>query len=432
MILWASRRLAFGGGRRRRARIRRLRGGIIGLALSLVPLTVVVHVAEGMIQGITARYLETGTGHLRLESRLPATPEQSDAAVLSALSAPGVVSALPERQGLGLLRTAAGSSGVQIRGLPADALERDRGLAGYLRLDSGSFDLSQPEFAVLGLGLAQDLGVVPGDEVRILTVRRSGTGSLLPRVSRFQVTGIVSSGYRELDKLWVFVGLDRSRSILPDDSATELVSIKIDDPFVLSNPLISRNEARGNEILQAIHSRISPDWRLSTWFELERSQYMNFLGTKNMLVFIMVIILLVAAVNITSTMINLVAERQQEFAILKAIGASPWTISRIVIIIGCLSGLIGILFGLTAGSLCVLFINEIIHGVERILNLFASPGTEIQIINPEFYLERIPVMLLPGQLALQGGLALLMSLLASLLPALRAAGMRPAALFRRD
>lgn len=432
MILWASRRLAFGGGQRQKLKLRRLRGGIIGLALSLVPLTIVLHVAEGMIQGITARYLETGTGHLRIEARLNMDASRMDQMAEDLLQLDQVTAAVPERQGLGLVRTDQGSSGVQIRALPSDAFERDKGLSIYLEVEEGEFRLTEEQDLVIGLGLAQELGVKVGDEVRLMTVRRSSNGGLLPRISRFELKGIVSSGYRELDKLWVFIPLERGRSILPQDQSVDFISLKLEDPFILSNPLIQRDPERGIEFLRTVQNHLGFDWRVLTWFELERSQYMSFLGTKNMLVFIMIIILLVAAVNIATTMINLVAERQQEFAVLKALGANPWTVAGIVVTIGSLSGLIGIVLGLGLGSLCVVFINEIIAGIEAVLNLFASSGSEIQIINPEFYLERIPVLLLPEYLLMQGGLALLLSLLASLIPAIRATHMHPMILFRRD
>ncbi len=433
MVFRTALRLALGGGGRRKGTWRRLRGGIIGLALSLVPLTVVLHVSEGMIQGITARFLETGTGHIRIQTRRSLDYEAIDFAV-SQLEGhiEGIRNISIEHQGIGLIRSDRGNSGVQIRGVPSDWYSADPGIRQYLRVDSGDFDLTGQDSLVLGLGLSEQLGVMVGDELRILTVRRGAAGGLLPRVTRFRVTGIVSSGYRDLDRLWAFIPLDRSRSLLPGESGNQSIVVKLDDPFILENPLITRDFQEGRKILGEIRARLSSDWRVLTWFELEQAQYMNFLGTKNMLVFIMVIILLVAGVNIASTMISLVTERQQEFAILQSLGAHPVTIGQIVLVIAGISGTAGIVLGLGMGTICVIFINEIILGIETLLNLFAPSASHVQIINPEFYLERIPVVVLPAQILVLGGAAGLISVISSLIPALKAARIRPGVLFRRD
>lgn len=432
MIITTALRLALGGGPRRKGTLKRLRGGILGLALSLIPLTIVVHVTEGMIQGITSRFLETGTGHIRLVSRQPQSEDslQDLAQRLSGLD--GVTATHVEHQGLGLIRSDRGNSGVQIRGVNQSWFDQDPSIQRYLDVVVGTFDVTTEDSLVLGQGLAEELEVGPGDEVRILSVRRGAAGSLLTRVTRFTVQGIVSSGYRDLDRLWAFIPLGRARTILPGDSGNSFVTLKIQDPFVLDNPLINRNTQLGQALVREIRGQLNAEWRLFTWFDLERSQYMNFLGTRDMLVFIMVVILLVAGVNIASTMINLVAERQEELAVLKALGASPWTLGRIIFTIAGVSGALGILAGLSLGSLGVVFINEILLVIEWIMNIFASPGEQIQILNPEFYLESIPVILLPGQILLLGLAAGIMTFISSALPTLKAMSIPPAVLYRRE
>ena len=432
MIVSTALRLALGGGPRRRGTLKRLRGGILGLALSLIPLTIVVHVTEGMIQGITSRFLETGTGHIRLASRQPQSEEALQDLAQRLTSLDGVLVAHVEHQGLGLIRSDWGNSGVQIRGIDQSWFDNDPSIQRYLDLIAGSFDVTGEDFLVLGQGLAEELEVQLGDQVRILSVRRGAAGSLLTRVTRFTVQGIVSSGYRDLDRLWAFIPLSRARTILPGDSGNSFITLKIQDPFVLDNPLMSRNPHIGQELVRDIRRQLTADWRLFTWFDLERSQYMNFLGTRDMLVFIMVVILLVAGVNIASTMINLVAERQEELAVLKALGASPWTLGRIIFTIAGVSGALGIVAGLGLGALGVVFINEILLGIEWMMNIFASPGEQIQILNPEFYLESIPVILLPMQLFVLGLAAGIMTFIFSALPTLKAMSIPPAVLYRRE
>ena len=123
--------------------------------------------------------------------------------------------------------------------MPAEAWGEDEGLRRYVSVEAGSFDLSGEDNVVLGRALAEDLGVEPGDPVRLLTVRPLEGGAFLPRVSRFTVTGIISTGYQELDQLWVFMPLDRGMRVLPPGSSRQLLGIKITDPYALPNPLFS-------------------------------------------------------------------------------------------------------------------------------------------------------------------------------------------------
>ncbi|KGE70737.1 ABC transporter permease [Spirochaeta lutea] len=423
-------RITLGSGARRKGSLTRLRGGVIGVGLSIVPLIVVLHVSDGMIQGITARYIEVGSGHIQLQSRFAVEPQELSATLDSLAGIPGVVRAQPERRGLGLLRGDLGNSGVQIRGVEPEWYRDDPGVRQYLSLEEGEFRLGEDDL-LIGTALARELGVGVGDEVRLLTVRRGATGALLPRVSRFVVRGLVSSGYRELDRLWVFIQRQRGLEILHESSSSDQITLKIDDPFTLPNPLLSRNSQAGQSVLEEIARVLSPQWRMVTWYDAERAQIMNFIATKNMLLVIMVVILLVAAVNVSSTMINLVEERRKELITLKSLGASPAWVMGVVLLGGGVSGGLGIILGGTAGMLCSLWINEILRGIEWVINTALFWQESIQIINPEFYLERIPVTPLVGDTLLLLAAALGVSVLASLFPALRAARLRPAEVFQK-
>ena len=188
-----ARRFLFGG-RRIRAFSRRVRGGVIGVGLGLVPLVVVLQVADGMIAGITARYLETGSYHIQGVARRAFTPDELDAIVARARAVAGVAVAAPERQGVGLASAADRRTAVTIRAVAPDLFDLDAGLRRYIEVRSGAWDLTTPQSIVLGEQVARRLGVAVGDEVRILTARTLASGRLLPRTSGFVVRGIVSSG----------------------------------------------------------------------------------------------------------------------------------------------------------------------------------------------------------------------------------------------
>jgi lipoprotein-releasing system permease protein len=441
---------------------RRIRGGVLGIALSLIPLVVVFVVANGMISGITVRFLETGTYHLQLVARGDSDLESMEILSGDIRMLPGVRSAYPEIQGLALLAGGRGHNGVQIRGIDPAMRENDPGFQRYMELIDGDFDLSEGRSLLIGEYLAAQLELAPGDPVRIITTRSDRSSRSLPRVSRFTVAGVVSSGYRELDSLWVFMSASDALRIIPPGEAREIIGVKIEDPFSVepaagdlgfvniagaesggASGMAGEDESEVSEspILSDIREIIDQNWRVYSWFDLERSQYMSFITTRNLLLFIMVLIVLVAAVNISAAMIMLVLEKQEEIAMLKALGWGRGPILRVFILAGGITGTIGTLIGLSLGTLAAYNVNLIIALIESAINAVGYVSTvlfspaegyiPLQLFNPDFYLSSIPVEVKIGDLAIMAGVSVLLSLIMSLLPARRAVKLRPLELLHR-
>ncbi len=185
---------------------RYLRGSVAGIALSLVPLLVVMEVSTGMIEGITARLLEAGTGHLQAALPPATGVAEMEALARGASRLPGVTAAVAERQGTALLVSAEASAGITLRCIEAGAFREDRGLSSTVTATEGSLDLSEPGSILLSGSLARSLGVRAGGRVSVLTASgSSGTG--LPRITPATVAGIYETGYQELDKLMAFAPL---------------------------------------------------------------------------------------------------------------------------------------------------------------------------------------------------------------------------------
>ncbi len=435
--------------------LRRIRGGIFGICLSLVPMVLVFQVANGMIEGISSRYIETGTYHVQawpvsfnfnrpeeLQEKLAQGQKK-----LEALDSAVFV-------GQELRMTVLGSSSSQSLGLSLRAVEpslmNDPGFVNYIKLDEGSLDLSDPQTALIGREAARLLGLKTGDDLRILTTSTDGMG-MAPRMSRFKIGGIVSCGYQELDKLWCFINIERGIRIMPASSRESFLALKIDQPYRLTNPLFANQETLAAaqasvdpdkpDLIESIRRSLGRGWRLYTWYELQEAQYLNFVTTRNLLIFIMVLMVVIASVNIWSTMIMMVLEKQQEIAILKSMGASPRAISLIFIIGGGVTGAAGALLGLFLGVIISLGVNEIITVMEFLANLFfnfvailqgkADSFMSLQFFNPAFYLERIPITIHFGDLLLMFLLTVGLSTVVAFLPSRRAGRMRPLEIMRR-
>ncbi|MDR2588982.1 MAG: FtsX-like permease family protein, partial [Spirochaetales bacterium] len=406
--------------------LRRIRGAVLSVALSLIPLVVVMEVSDGMIQGITARYLELGTYHFQAIASSQAAPGTGEEAAARLRAAPGVTLAVRERQGVALAYSKKGRGGVTLRALPPDMWQKDAGLRRYMEIREGAFDLSGPDCAVLGAELAARLGVGSGDEVKVLTTRSFAEEGLMPRVTTFTVKGVVSTGYQEMDKLWLYIPLERGERIMTRETSREIVGIKVEKPF-------GDLEAYTKTILW----NLPQGFRLYTWSALEHAQYLSFTTTRYLLIFIMALIICVAAVNIFSSLVMLQIEKREEIAILKSLGMPGREISRVFILLGFFVGVCGTFLGIAAGLAISLSINEIIAGAESFINsgldvlaaIFFVPegGLEekIRIFNPQFYLEYIPIQINLTELTLAAGFSLLVTLLAAWLPSRGAGKIRP-------
>ncbi|GAB1481204.1 hypothetical protein MASR2M78_00190 [Treponema sp.] len=312
---------------------RYLRGAALGIALSLVPIVVTLVVADGMIQGITERYLELGIGHVQIYPRKAGIEIASIAPVISNME--GVRGAWSEKQGLGILVGKKGKTGASIRAITPGFLQ-DEGTARYLRLISGEMNLQGEKDVLLGEELAHKAGVELGDTVRLMTVR-SANGKTVPRISTFRVSGIVSSGYRELDALWFLVRYDVGTELLASRS---FLSVKLDNPY-----------KKVEDQALAFQDKLGIGYAVYTWKELQHAQFSSYASTRQLLLFIMALVVIVAAINVSSATSMLVVERRRDIAILKSFGVNAQKTSSIFVFGALLSGLVGSLLGLTIGLL---------------------------------------------------------------------------------
>jgi lipoprotein-releasing system permease protein len=397
---------------------RYLRGAAAGIALSLVPIIVTLIVADGMIRGITDRFIELGTGHLQvydfadeggLEARIP---------LLSEIR--GFRGAWRERRGLGVVIGGQAKRGAAIRTVDSSFWEEEGSAAYMVSVEGSLFPRTDREVA-LGQTLAEEIGVRAGDTVRIMTVRDMD-GRPVPRITVFTVAGIVSSGYRELDALWCIATIEGGERALGSDAGRTYLLVKIEDPY-----------HGADQFSAALRQKLGPAYGVYTWGELQQAQYSSYESTRQLLLFIMALIVVVAAVNVSSATSMLVIERQRDIAVLKASGAGQGDAAAIFIMGGFLTGLCGAVLGIGAGLLVGISINPLVHGLEGALSFFSAlfRGGEVKILDPGYYLENIPVIVDWTAVFLIGFFTVFCSVIASWIPAHRAGRLKPLDLFRK-
>ena len=250
---------------------RYFRGAVLGIAISLVPLIVVMEVSTGMIEGITARLLEVGTYHLQL-ALPPDTTVAPLADLADAISAvPGVVAAVPERQGTALLVSSRGAAGVSIRFVPPDVFARDSGFRSFASVHAGSSDLSRTDTLLASSAMAASLGIKAGDKVTLLTTFGEDMSGL-PRLTPLTVAGIYETGYQELDATLAYAPLALADRVLSPRAVRTMIGIKVSDPFGdLAGVSRDVAEATGGSA------------RVATWREIEFARLGSFATTKALL-----------------------------------------------------------------------------------------------------------------------------------------------------
>ncbi|MBN1617243.1 MAG: ABC transporter permease [Spirochaetales bacterium] len=411
-----------------------LRGAVAGIAVCLIPLVVVMVVSDGMIEGITGRLVNLSSSHIRLIDYSGTNGFNDDvhSAISLAQEVPSwadkglIATAYCERQGIALAVSSQGRMGATVRGIERDFLSSPS-VTKLLTIHQGTLALDGENTAILGHKIASDLGLSVGQNFKLLTLRSNLQGKSIPRFTTFTVSAIVSSGYQELDALWIFIPLETAGRVLPSVSSQTFINVSVSNPFGHIDPL-------RNQIL-----RNSPEGIVAyTWKELNRSQFHAFETTRRLLLFIMFLILFIAAVNISSALVMLVMERRKEIAILKSLGAHPSWITFAFVLCGFFTAFTGICIGMPIAIALSVNINTIFATIEKFLNSGTAffhalkggsyrllDGEGVHLLDPAYYLEYIPVVINFRELWFVASATLFLSVAVSLFPSFKAGKEKP-------
>lgn len=399
---------------------------IIVVAIAMLPLVVVLMVADGMIQGITSRYIETSSYHFRVYSRQSADNIDFDLYHDTKKKLDTIedikISHL-ERVGAGLGVSGNSREGIQIRGVSPDILELDTDMKKYISITQGKFDLTGSNSVVVSSSLARKMNISVGDDFRIITGKILKKGKILPRVTRMKVSGIAKTGYEDLDKNWVFIPFELSKKILPNRSSFTFIGLKYTDPY---------GDLKG--VYKEIKRHMPSGWKIVNWTQLNSNTYENFKTTKMVLALIMGLIVIVAGINISSSLIMLVLEKRRDIAILKGMGLSPNEVMGSYLLTGVIIGFIGTLIGIIVGLLISININQLVLGMEVLINylfkgvnfiLNIDQDKSIILLDTAYYLDNIPIDVNFSKLLFMTFFSIITTSMASYFPARKAGLIKP-------
>jgi lipoprotein-releasing system permease protein len=252
---------------------------------------------------------------------------------------------------------------------------------------------------ILGREMAKSLHVLVGDEVRLVApLGDLGPMGVMPRTRSFRVAGIFYSGMYEYDSSHVYMTLEEAQSFLDLQGHITQIDVKVED----AENVTSVRDA----IATAISQR---NLRVRDWKELNRNLFSALKLEKIATFVILCIAITVACFCIVCTLLLMVTEKSKEIAIIKAMGASDGAVLRVFMTEGVVIGGLGTGLGVATGWVLA-------YALQRL-------GVKL---DPEvYYVDRLPIEVNPGDYALIAVCALVITVLATLYPALSASRVRP-------
>jgi lipoprotein-releasing system permease protein len=385
---------------------------MIGIAVGVWALIVVLSVMNGFQKEVRTRILGV-VSHLQIladDNRL----EDWHGVRRVAEQHPRVVANAPFVQAQAMLSSGQAVRGAAVRGiLPAEE-EKVAELARHMRV--GTLEELRPgEFGVvLGADLARSLGVLRGDKIALIAPQGVVTpAGVIPRLKQFTVTGIFEAGIVDADSGLALVHMRDAQTLYQMGEAVSGVRLKLDDLFA------------AREVAYELLAKLPRNVFASDWTRSHANFFRAVAIEKRMMFLILGLIVLVAAINIISTLVMAVTDKQADIAILRTLGAAPRSILQIFMVQGMVMGVVGTVVGVGTGILTALHVDRIVKTIEEI---FA-----IKFLSKDVYLiPDLPSDLQANDVIWIAAVALALSFLATLYPSWSAGRVNPAEALRYE
>ena len=384
---------------------------LLGIALGVATLIIVMSVMNGFRAELLGRILGVN-GHLTIfaqQGPLPGYAGMVDQVRL----VEGVAMAFPQVEGQ-VMATANGvSSGALVKGMRREDVQRRALLSDAIM--AGSLDAFEGNDAVMiGTRMAQRMNLTVGNQITLISPQSNPTAfGSIPRLKSYKVAALFEVGMYEYDNSFIYMPMDAAQTFFRLGDAVTGIDILLDDPDAV------------RDIREAISTAIGPGKRLYDWQQANSSFFTAIQVERNVMFLILTLIILVAAFNIISSLIMLVKDKGRDIAVLRTMGASRGMIMRIFFMTGASIGVVGTLAGFALGLVFCLNIESIRKGVEFLT------GTEL--FSAEIYfLSRLPAKVDSGEVVTVVLMALILSFLATIYPAWRAARQDPVEALRYE
>jgi len=380
---------------------------ILGIMIGVMALIVVLAVMNGFRQDLMKKILGVNSHVLILSYK--GGIKETEAVMEKALGVDGVLSATPLIYSQVMVKHAGNISGALLRGL--DPFTAGKALDIDSMIKGGSLELlkrseHEPRGVILGSELSKRMGALPGDTVTLV----SPIGKLTPlgRVASeaiFKVKALFESGMYDYDSSLVYLSLPDARDFLSLGDEVTVIEVKVKDIH------------ESDRIAEIIQEKLGYPYWTKDWKMMNKSLFSALKLEKVTMFIILIMIVLVGALNIISSLVMLVMEKTRDIAILRTMGVSSKSIMSIFVFQGLFVGVIGTLLGLISGSfLC--------HLLARYKFIKLPPDV--------YYITTLPVRMEWLDVVTIAVAAVIISFLATIYPSWQASRLSPVEALRYE
>ena len=381
--------------------------GVVGVMLGVAVLIIVISVMSGFDDMWRDKILSFQPHILVVGGALLEDP---DSLADGIEEVPGIEGAAPFVETLVLLKKGSRAHAPMLRGTD---LERDK-IINKIENDrlEGSMQLEDDE-CLVGIDLARILGINVGDEVLAYTQESISSENELRLAEELTVVGIFNVGMYQIDEGYVVTSLNTARDLLGLEMEAHGISVKTED------------------ILQAerfavdVKNAVGPYFSVRPWTQINKQLFDTLAVEKNMMFFILIFISVVAAFGIMSTLITVSIQKTREIGLLKAVGFSSNRISSVFVLYGLVQGVLGIVLGVISGLTVLKYRNEILEFAGRVFKIELFP-------KDLYYLSELPARTSPQDVIQICLTVLVICVIASFIPARRAAKLDPVKALRNE
>ncbi len=374
---------------------------VVGITVGVAALIIVLSVFNGF-NSVVTNVLVGFDPHVRIEAAKGKGLEVPDTLLSIVRFEPGVAAAAPFIASKALLITPRVNRVVMVKGVVDSTIDRISGVKRSTILGAFRFD-DTPETGgiVLGLALADRLGVIVGSELTV--VSPVGADAMMtqfgqPLMRKCVVTGIYDSNNKDYDAHYAFISLESARLLFQLHGSYTGIEVRL---FDLED---------AEQVKESLEARLGPSVAVSTWYDLHRDLYSVMKIERWTAYIILCLIVGVASFNVLGSLTMGVVEKRRDIGVLKALGATRNSITRIFMFEGILVGTIGTVAGVLIGV--------VVCWLQITYRLFP--------LDPSVYIiPAIPVEIRWTDFVAVVGASMTLSMLASLYPARRAARLLP-------
>jgi lipoprotein-releasing system permease protein len=387
---------------------------ILGVMIGVMTLNVVMAVMTGFEETLRDRLLGINA-HIALLKSGDQLSEYEEL-VRRVIKQEGVVAASPAIYGQVMLTSGSRVSGVVVRGVDPERVNAVVDLQRYMKQGSiAGLNQQNPvqieerkimlPGVIMGERLAAQLGVFVGSPIQVVSPLGSPTAiGVIPKVRRFVVTGLLNTGMSEIDSTLVFMGLADAQKFFELGNAVSNIEIRVKDV----------NQSR--QIADQIQLQLGFPYLTEDWTRLWPNLFSALQLEKTVYFLVLLLMVLIGAFNIISTLVMVVMEKRKDIAILMSMGATRAGIRKIFLLKGLIIGVVGTTLGLLLGLL--------------VCTLIAQYRFELP--KDVFLISTVPVRIYLSNFMIVTVASFIVCLLASLYPARQAAKLDPVEIIRYE